>query len=43
MTIHYINPALEAEIAYRREVLSASGRGTRTRPAAWLRGRLRRR
>ncbi len=43
MTLNYINPALEAEIAYRREVLSASGRGTRTRSASWFGGRRRRR
>ena len=27
MTLHYSNPALDAELAYRREVLQASGRG----------------
>ena len=31
MSIYYNNPALDAELAYRREVLQASGRGTRTR------------
>jgi hypothetical protein len=40
MTSYYfINPALDAELAYRREVLQASGRGTRTRRAARLRNR----
>jgi hypothetical protein len=29
---HYPNPGLEAELAYRREVLRELGRGTRTRP-----------
>ena len=43
MTLHYDNPALEAEIAYRREVLTAAGSGTRTRPNPWFRGRRRRR
>ena len=32
MTLHYSSPALEAELAYRREVLTSAGRGTRTRP-----------
>ena len=41
--LHYSNPALDAEIAYRREVLEASGRGTRTRPNPWFRGLRRRR
>jgi hypothetical protein len=36
MSIYYANPALDAELAYRREVLQASGRGTRTRRARWL-------
>jgi len=40
MTSYYfINPALDAELAYRREVLQASGRGTRTCRAARLRNR----
>jgi hypothetical protein len=40
MTSYYfINPALDAELAYRREVLQAAGRGTRTRRASWLRNR----
>ena len=41
MTLTYTNPALEAEIAYRQEVLRAAGRGTRSRPQPWF--RLRRR
>jgi hypothetical protein len=36
-SLHYSNPALEAELAYRREVLKAAGRGTRTRRGAWFR------
>ncbi|WP_275585762.1 hypothetical protein [Geodermatophilus sabuli] len=28
---HYPNPGLEAELAYRREVLQQLGQGTRTR------------
>lgn len=43
MTLHYSSPALEAEVAYRREVLTAAGSGTRTRPSSWFRGRRRRR
>ena len=39
MTLHYPNPGLEAELAYRREVLQALGRGTRRGP--WLRRRRR--
>jgi hypothetical protein len=31
----YPNPGLEAELAYRREVLQQLGRGTRTRRSAW--------
>ena len=34
MTLHYISPGLDAELAYRREVLKAAGRGTRTRRSA---------
>ncbi|MCZ2858243.1 hypothetical protein [Blastococcus sp. VKM Ac-2987] len=41
MTLHYPNPGLEAELAYRREVLQSLGRGTRSRPGPWV--RLRRR
>ena len=39
MTLHYPNPGLEAELAYRREVLQALGRGNRRSP--WLRRRRR--
>ena len=35
MTIRYGNPALEAELAYRREQLQAAQRGTKTR-VRWL-------
>ena len=38
----YPNPGLEAELAYRREVLSALGRGSRTRRNPWFRRRRRR-
>ena len=40
---HYANPALDAELAYRREVLTASGHGTRNhkRTGSWLRNRKR--
>ncbi len=42
MSIYYNNPALDAELAYRREVLQASGRGTRSpRRRGWFRGRRR--
>jgi hypothetical protein len=41
MTLHYGNPALDEELAYRREVLMAAGRGTRTRRGSWLRNRRR--
>ncbi|TQN37666.1 hypothetical protein FHU33_4329 [Blastococcus colisei] len=41
MTLHYGNPALDAELAYRREVLMASGRGTRTPRGSWFRNRRR--
>jgi hypothetical protein len=37
MSTYYGNPALDAELAYRREVLQASGRGTRTRRPSWIR------
>ncbi|MDT0275813.1 hypothetical protein [Blastococcus goldschmidtiae] len=43
MTLHYSSPALDSELAYRREMLMASGRGTRTRHTPWFRGRRRRR
>ena len=39
--LYYNSPALEAELAYRREVLMASGRGTRSRRGAWFRNRRR--
>jgi hypothetical protein len=38
----YPNPGLEAELAYRREVLQEIGRGTRTRRGAWFSRRTRR-
>ncbi len=41
MTLHYSNPALDAELAYRREVLTAAGRGTRTKRNQWFRSRRR--
>jgi hypothetical protein len=40
-SLHYSSPALDAELAYRREVLQAAGRGTRTRRGAWFRNRRR--
>jgi hypothetical protein len=30
MTLHYSSPALDAELAYRREVLKSAGQRTRT-------------
>jgi hypothetical protein len=41
MTLHYANPALDAELTYRREMLQAAGRGMRTRRGAWFRNRRR--
>jgi hypothetical protein len=41
MTLNYANPALDAELTYRREMLQAAGRGTRTRRGAWFRNRRR--
>ena len=43
MTLHYSSPALDAELAYRREVLTAAGRGTRTSSGRgrWFRNRRR--
>ena len=41
MTLHYIDPGLEAELAYRREVMMLAGQGTRTRRGAWFRNRRR--
>jgi hypothetical protein len=43
MMLHYSSPALDAELAYRREVLMASGHRKRSRPEPWFRGRRRRR
>jgi hypothetical protein len=40
-SLHYSSPALDAELAYRREVLAAAGRGTRTRRGSWFRNRRR--
>jgi hypothetical protein len=39
MTLVYSNPALDAELAYRRELLIAAGQGTRGRRGAWFRNR----
>ena len=44
MTLHYSSPALDAELAYRREQLVASGRGTRRSAGGrgnWFRNRRR--
>lgn len=44
MTLHYSSPALDAELAYRREQLAAAGRGTRKSPGSrgtWFRNRRR--
>jgi hypothetical protein len=43
MTLHYSSPALDAELAYRRELLTTIGRGTRTRTrrGTWFRNRRR--
>ena len=41
MTFHYSSPALDAELAYRRELLKAAGRGTRTRRGGWFGSRRR--
>ena len=41
MSLYFSSPALDAELAYRREILTASGRGTRNRKARWLRNRKR--
>ena len=38
---HYANPALDAEHAYRREVLTAAMKGTHSRRGAWFRNRRR--
>ena len=37
----YYSPALDAELAYRREMLQASGRGTRNRRGRWIKSRRR--
>lgn len=42
MTLHYSSPALDAELAYRREVLMKSARNARTGRGAWFRNRKRR-
>jgi hypothetical protein len=43
MTLHYSSPALDAELAYRREVLKSAGQRTRTGRGrgSWLRSRRR--
>jgi hypothetical protein len=43
MTLHYSSPALDAELAYRREVLKAAGRHIRTEAGrgSWFRNRRR--
>ena len=43
MSLYYNAPALDAELAYRREMLQASGRGTRSssRRGGWFRSRRR--
>jgi hypothetical protein len=41
VTLHYSSPALDAELAYRREMLMAAGQGTRSRRGAWFRNRRR--
>jgi hypothetical protein len=40
-TLHYSSPALDAELAYRRELLKAAGRGTRSPRVSWFRSRRR--
>ena len=37
----YTDPALDAALAYRMEILQAAGRATRTRRGAWFRNRRR--
>ena len=37
MNTYYPNPGMEAELAYRREVLQTPGRGTRSRRQGWIR------
>jgi hypothetical protein len=41
MFSNYANPALDSELAYRREVLQAAMKGTRSRRGAWFRNRRR--
>ena len=41
MSPHYANPALDAEMAYRREVLKDSMMRSRSRRGAWFRNRRR--
>ncbi|MGY2002023.1 hypothetical protein [Blastococcus sp. SYSU DS1024] len=41
MTLNYPNPGLDAELAYRREVLRALSRGARTGRGPWMRRRRR--
>ena len=41
MSPNYANPALDAELAYRREVLMAAAKGTHSRRGAWFRNRRR--
>jgi hypothetical protein len=40
-TLNYSNPALDAELAYRREVLMAAGLAEQARRGAWFRNRRR--
>jgi hypothetical protein len=42
-TLHYSSPALDAELAYRREMLQAAGRGasSHARRGGWFRSRRR--
>ena len=39
MSVHYPSPGLEAELAYRREMLMNTGHSTSTRRGPWIRGR----
>ena len=39
MSTYYGNPGLDAELDYRREVLQALGRGTRSPRKGWFRSR----
>ena len=41
MSPNYANPALDAELAYRREILQAAMTGTHSRRGAWYRTRRR--